>query len=144
MKNMVDIVVVTYNRIDYFKTFVKFLYLSTEYPFRLIVVDNGSDDGTREHILGLEEKGVVWKHVFNDKNLPLAAAFTEGYKQVESEYFVTVADDMIPILRKTGPCWLTVFMHKMRTDKDVGCINFVAARRLYDKFMDMYGEYTKE
>jgi len=47
----IDIIVVTFNRIDYFKVFVEFLFLFTDHSFRLIVVDNGSQDGTRELII---------------------------------------------------------------------------------------------
>lgn len=133
-----DIIVVTYNRINYFKTFVYFLFASTLYPFRLIVVDNGSTDGTREHVLELEKEGRVWKHVFTKENMPLARAFTEGFKVVESELFVTVADDMVinPELKHD---WLRIFAAKMRSDESIGSINFVGSRCVYSKFVKRYG-----
>ena len=129
-KNTVSIIVVTYNRIEYLKSFIEFLYLSTEYPFELIVVDNGSTDGSREFIAREE---LVSKCVFNKKNLPLAAAFTEGFIVSEGEYIVTVADDMIPPLFKK-PDWLEVFVAKMNSDENIGCINFVGARRNFNEF----------
>lgn len=133
-KNIIDIIIITYNRIRYFKALIKFLHLSTNYPFRLIVVDNGSRDGTREYILELEKQGLVWKHVFNEKNLPLAAALTEGYKHVESELFITAPDDIIPPIHKKAD-WLEIFVAKMNQDSSVGCINFVGTRCLFDKFL---------
>jgi len=137
-KEPVDIVVITYNRKKYFETFVKFLYLSTDYPFRLIVVDNGSIDGTRQYIQDLRKEGKVWKFLFTDKNLPMAAAFTAGFELVESELFITVADDMVPALGKK-PSWLEIFVAKMNQDESVGCINFRAARCVHDKFVKQYG-----
>lgn len=134
IKDIINIVVVTYNRINYLKTFVKFLYLSTNYPFRLIIVDNGSKDGSREYILDLEKEGRVWKHVFTSTNLPLAIALTEGYKQVESELFITAPDDIIPPIHKKAD-WLEIFVAKMNQDSTVGCINFVGTRCLFDKFL---------
>lgn len=132
-KDFVSIIVVTYNRINYLKTFIEFLYLFTEYPFKLIVVDNGSIDGTRDFVLEMEKQGMVYKHIFNETNLPLAAAFTEGYKNVDSELFVTVADDMTPPLFKT-PDWLALFVAKMESDSNIGCINFKGVRGSYASF----------
>lgn len=134
MKNMVDIIVLTYNRLDYFKMFVEMVYENTNYPFRLIVVDNGSEDGTREYIERLKKENLVWKYVFNKENLPLASALTEGFKVSESEFVITVADDMMPPKRLHGPCWLEVFVTKMESDDSIGCINFVGSRRCFDKF----------
>jgi glycosyltransferase involved in cell wall biosynthesis len=139
IKNTVSIIVTTFNRIKYLKTFIKFLYKSTKYPFKLIVVDNGSIDGSRDFILEVEKTGLVWKHVFNNKNLPLAMAFSEGLKLVDTEFVITVADDMIinPELKHD---WLEIFVDKMGQDKSIGCINFVGARCIYDKFIKRYDE----
>lgn len=137
MPDTVDLIVVTFNRIKYFKTFVKFLYRSTQHPFNLIVVDNGSNDGTREYILELEKDGKVFKHVFNNENLPLAKAFTEGFKVSQSEFLVTVADDMAinPGLKHD---WLKIFLAKIKQDESIGSISFVASRCLHDKFLRRY------
>ena len=131
IKNMIDIIVVTYNRIEYIKTFVDMLYKSTDYPFRLIVVDNGSTDGTREW-LQLEPR--VYGHTFTAENIPLAAALTLGYEiHVESKYFITVADDMCPPMFK-NPDWLELFVAKMEQDESIGCINFVGQRQDFAEF----------
>ena len=139
IKNTVSIIVVTFNRINYFKTFIKFLYSSTKHDFKLIVVDNGSTDGTRELILEQEKVGKVYKHVFNRKNLPLAKAFSEGLKEVDSEFVITVADDMVvsPLLKHD---WLEIFIDKMNQDESIGCINFVGARCSHDKFLERYNK----
>ena len=136
-KDTIEIIVVTFNRIKYLKTFIKFLYRSTKYPFNLIVVDNGSIDGSREFILEKEREGLVWKHVFNENNLPLSMAFNEGLKVGNSEFVITVADDMVvnPLLNVD---WLEVFVAKMNQDHKIGCINFVGSRCLHDKFLRIY------
>lgn len=139
----VDIIVITFNRIKYLKIFIELLFLSTNYPFRLIVVDNGSTDGTREFILKMKKDGLVWKHLFNEKNMPMAAAFTEGFKLVESELFITVADDITPPLFKK-PDWLSVFVKKMQSDGNVGCINFRASRGLFTSFNQRVRPWIEE
>ena len=145
-KEPVSIIVVTYNRIDYFRSFVEFLYLLTSYPFKLIVVDNGSVDGTRELIMKLKNDGLVHEYVFNVINIPLAAAFTAGYIKVDTELFVTVADDMLPCVRYTTPCWLEIFVAKIKSDEKIGCINFVGARcdkKRFDVKQNIYNTIIK-
>lgn len=132
-KDIVDIIVITFNRIEYFKTFIEMLYLSTKYPFRLIVVDNGSIDGTREWVVEKEKEGVIWKHVFNSENMKMAAAFSEGFKHVESELFLTTQDDITPPILQ-GVDWLEVFVAKIKSDESIGCINFVASRQNFNEF----------
>lgn len=137
-KSTVDIIVVTFNRIKYLKTFIRFVHLSTYYPFNLIVVDNGSTDGSREFILDMEKVGMVGKHVFTSENYPLARAFSEGLKETEGEFVVTVADDMVTPVNVDYD-WLEIFVAKMNQDKDIGCINFVGARCSHDRFLEKYG-----
>lgn len=136
IKQPISIIVVTYNRLKYFKTFLSSLYSSTKYPFKLITVDNGSVDRTREYILEKEKDGLIWKHVFNSNNLPLAAALSEGFKVVDTELFITVADDMCvnPLLNHD---WLEIFIKRME-DKEIGCINFCGARCHYDSYIKKY------
>lgn len=132
------IIVVTYNRINYFKTFIKHLYRSTKISFKLIVVDNGSKDGTREYVEELEKCNLVSGHIFTDSNLKLAQAFSEGFKLVDTKYVITVADDMF-VSPELNHDWLEIFIKKMDSDENIGCINFKAARCEYNKFVKMYG-----
>lgn len=132
-KNTVSIIVVTYNRIEYLKHFIEFLYLSVGYPFKLIVIDNGSIDGSRDLIIKLKKEGLIWKYLFNKENMLLASAFTEGFKLVDSEFVITVADDMTPPLFKK-PDWLEIFVAQMNKDEKIGCINFSANRCSFSPF----------
>lgn len=129
----IDIIVVTYNRLPYMKTFMQELKASTKYPFRLIVLDNGSTDGTREWILQQHRAGTIWKYIFTEHNLQMAAAFTEAFHKVESELFITTQDDIIPP-RDLPVDWLEVFVNKIQSDQQIGCINFVACRKNYGVF----------
>jgi glycosyltransferase involved in cell wall biosynthesis len=112
------------------------LHLSTEYPFNLYVIDNGSVDGSRDFILKMEKEGLVFKHLFNENNLPLASAFTacfNNFKDEFGEFVMTAADDHTPPLFKPVD-WLEMFVKKMKSDEKIGTINFKAVRQNYNSF----------
>lgn len=137
---MVDIFFLTYNRLAYLKTTIKFLYLSTKVPFRLFIIDNGSTDGSREYILELEKQGKVYKHLFNEENQPLAKAYTscfEKFRNELNEFIITAPDDIIPPITLKHD-WLEIFIKKMESDKNVGLINLVGARCNYNSFIRKY------
>lgn len=140
INDSVSILVVTYNRLIYFKTFIKFLYRSTKYPFELVVIDNGSTDGTRNYILELEKEKKVHKHIFTIKNLPLATAYTECFNKFKSELgeFIITAPDDIAISPELKHDWLEIFIAKMNQDELIGSINFSASRCRHDKFIKRY------
>ena len=108
----VDIIVITYQRLNYLKILFNELSRNTEYPYRLIVIDNGSIDGTREWIEKMYKKGKIWKYLFNKENEMLSESFQMGLELVESELFITTQDDIIP--PKLSPCWLTQMVELMK------------------------------
>src|SRR5262249_15056038 len=54
----VSIVVLTYNRLDVTRPAIESLRANTRQPYELIVVDNGSSDGTLDYLDQLERDGV--------------------------------------------------------------------------------------
>ena len=139
-KLAIDIFILTYNRLSYLKTTIKFLYLSTKQPFRLFIIDNGSKDGSREYILGLEKQGKVYKHLFNEDNQPLAKAYTSCFNKFKdelNEFIITAPDDIIPPIGLKHD-WLEIFIKKMESNKKIGSINFVGARCSYNSFIRRY------
>ena len=107
-----DIIVITYQRLNFLRVLLDELVNNTKYPYRLIIIDNGSTDGTREWIEKMFEKGKIWKYLFNGKNEMLSESFQIGLELVESELFITTQDDIIP--PKLSPCWLTQMVEIIR------------------------------
>lgn len=146
MENTVDILVVTYNRIKYLKSFIAMLHLSTNHPFRLFVVDNGSTDGSREFILDMETAGFVYGHLFTEQNLPLASAFSACFNKFYdelNELVMTAADDHTPPMSLKVD-WLDIFVKKMLSNEKIGTINFRGSRLFYQSFCSRYLPKIKE
>ena len=90
-----DIILITYNRLHLLKKSIEALYQRTRTPFRLIIVDNTSEDGTRDYLKELAIKNENIGLILLDKAVNICMAYNEGFKQVESELFITMQDDVI-------------------------------------------------
>lgn len=133
MENQVDIIVVTFNRLSYIKNYIAMVHLSTDHPFRIFVVDNGSTDGTREFLLKMEKIGLISGHLFTEENLPLASAYSACFNKfydILGDLVMTSADDHTPPLFFVYD-WMKLLVEKINSDRTIGTINFRAARLPY-------------
>ena len=93
-KPSVDLIYITCGRIEYVKQTLPALFASTEYPFRLTIVDNASTDGTAEYIYSLKEPRIARK-IFNAENLALTVPTNEFWKRSAAKYVGKIDDDIL-------------------------------------------------
>lgn len=67
--------------------------LRNKFPFKLIVIDNASTDGTREYLL--EHKDEIDELILNKRNIGVVAAINENIGLFEGSYITLNADDHI-------------------------------------------------
>ena len=138
MKEPIDIMVLTFNRIKYMKMNLFMIHLWTKYPFRLVVIDNGSTDGTREWLRRMRDAGFIWKLIFSEENKMLTDTFSDNLKHIESEFFVTAADDMmVPYINHPygeDVCWLTMLKATYDANPEYASVNFYATRQGFSPF----------
>jgi len=101
-KPLVDIIMLTYGRIEYTKMTLNSLFENTKWPYRLIVTDNGSVDGTREYLRKLTEEGKINRLLLPKTNLGNAGGKNFNLQQAETEYVCLLDNDMLLL-----PGWLT-------------------------------------
>jgi len=77
---------ITYNRLEYSKQTLRSLFSTIEVPYYLIVVDNNSDDGTKEYLASLVDRGRINQAIFNDENYYPGKATNIGWKEGLEEY----------------------------------------------------------
>ena len=92
MKVLVSVVILTWNRKDDLLETVAELKESTYAPIEIIVVDNGSNDGTQEAI---NEKFPQVNFVRLEKNVGIAG-YNIGMKKARGEYVVLLDSDSFP------------------------------------------------
>jgi GT2 family glycosyltransferase len=112
-----SIVVVTYeNRVLTRLCLETLLAHSGDTRFEVIVVDNGSRDGTAAYLTSLAERNPRVRAVLNGTNLGFAPACNEGLALARAEHVVLLNNDVI-----LPPRWLPALLAHL-TDPSVGLV----------------------
>lgn len=115
---MISIVVVTYNRLEYSRQCLQSVLDNTDVPFEVIVVDNGSTDGTPDWLTELKARhGEKIRLIFNDVNLGCAVAYNQGFKQAAGDPICRVDNDVI-----LPEGWASSFMRIWDAHPDLGML----------------------
>ena len=114
----VSIIVVTYNNLEITQACLHSLEQYSSYPnLEVIVVDNASDDGTRDYLRDWATHGTNRIVVLNDENTGFAAANNIGMRTATGDYFVLLNNDTY-----VTPGWLRTLLAHVRRDRTIGLI----------------------
>ena len=116
---MVSIIILVYNQLQYTKACLKSLFETTSQvktPYEVIVIDNGSTDGTKEYLQGLEQSGQI-KVIYNQDNKGFPAANNQGAAIAKGEYLCLLNNDTL--LTKD---WLEHLLRCMKTDPTLAAV----------------------
>ncbi len=108
-----DLVIINYNTLKYLKECIVSIKKNTQYPFNIIVVDNGSNDGSVQFLKRL--KGITL--ITNQENQGYARACNQGIMVGEGEFVVILNSDII-----VSPGWLTSMVNIAKSDKQIGVV----------------------
>lgn len=109
---LVSILVITWDRIELTKPCLEALIHTTKnLNSEIIVVDNGSKDGTVKHIWKLHKEGLIDKVLAFDKNKGCGVATNRGMEMCEGEYIVEVDNDILLLMGWHEKC-LEIFKNK--------------------------------
>ena len=96
-KNKYSLTFACYNSVDYTKLCVESMIKHGTPLDRLIVVDNGSKDSTREYLQTLPLGG----RIFNTQNLGCGVAWNQGALALQSEWSIIMNNDVL-----VSPHWI--------------------------------------
>jgi len=91
----------------------------TTSPLEIIVVDNGSTDGTAEALASLPEVRLIR----NDHNRGFAAAVNQGIRSANGTHIVLLNNDTLPSHR-----WLANLLTVLRSDARIGLVGPLSNR----------------
>ena len=113
----VSLIMVTYNNLSFTKLCTESIFQKTGYPnVEIIVVDNGSSDGTGEYLLELSKKVQRVKVILNERNEGFARANNKGITASTGEFIVLLNNDTV--LTRS---WVTRLLRHLE-DETIGMV----------------------
>jgi len=109
----IDIIIVTWNACDYTRYCLDSIRRYTNYPYNLIVVDNGSLDGT----IGYLKRQNDILLIQNRENVGYGGAIRQGYEAGRSRLVCVMNNDIV-----VSPGWLESMERTMRQDREIGIL----------------------
>ncbi|MBI3593563.1 MAG: glycosyltransferase family 2 protein [Nitrospirae bacterium] len=87
---MISIIIPVFNLLSYTRECLSNLEKYTDIPYEIILIDNGSSDGTTEYL-----KGVKGHVIFNSENRGVYVAWNQGISAARSEYICIMNNDIL-------------------------------------------------
>ncbi|MBW2646462.1 MAG: glycosyltransferase [Deltaproteobacteria bacterium] len=89
-RSRVSIVLPTYNQLHFLPSTLHSILSQSLSDFELIVVNDGSTDGTREYLDGMKDHRI---RVIHQKNMRLPGALNTGFQEARGKYLTWVSSD---------------------------------------------------
>ncbi len=114
----IDIIFLTYNRLNYFIQTINALIYNTRYPYKIIIVDNSSDEETKNFI---KRNEIIFDKVIYNNSNEWTTAFQKGIDVSSSDPFI-VSDPDILVPNLEGKCWLEKVIELHSQHPDIGLL----------------------
>ncbi len=114
-----DIIIPVWNQLEVTRECVDSILKNTDYPYKLIIIDNASDEPTRGYLLSLEgHSGLDLLLIRNDKNLGFVKAVNQGIAASDAPYLCIMNNDTI-----AASGWLGEMIKVKETNPSIGLLN---------------------
>ncbi|MDD4295215.1 MAG: glycosyltransferase [Candidatus Omnitrophica bacterium] len=115
-----DIVLLTYDKVDYSKACIESILKNTFCTYHLYVIDNGSvEQRTHDYLNELKLRNISNLTIVRiDKNKGYVKGVNEGLIHANSEYVVVMSNDTIAY-----PYWLSEMIGVAAQREDIGLVN---------------------
>ncbi len=115
--HLASIIVLTLNQLGYTKRCLESIEKHTSVPYEVIVVDNGSSDGTIQFLQQWVSKAENRRVVYNADNLGFAKGSNIGIARANGQYIVLVNNDVV-----VTPKWLERLLACAARDASIGIV----------------------
>jgi len=114
-----DIIIPVWNQLDATKECIDSLFKHADYPARLIVIDNGSENETEHYLKSIKGTDMLdYLLIRNEKNLGFVKAINQGIVVSDNQYLCIMNNDTIATDR-----WLSEMVRVMDTYPEIGLLN---------------------
>ena len=91
----VSIIILTHNQLEYTKLCIESVEKYTPEPYQLILVDNGSADGTVEYLEAVVAHHFSHRLICNRENLGFAKGCNQGIEEASGDYVLLLNNDTV-------------------------------------------------
>lgn len=109
-----SIVTCVYNQLPFTRMFIESVRKHTMIPYELIVVDNGSTDGTKRYLQSLPDVVVVQ----NERNLGVSKGWNQGVQIAKAPYICICNNDVV-----VSRGWMEALLREIEADNRNGMIS---------------------
>ncbi len=115
-----DIVIAVWNLRDITMRCIESIIKNTDYPYHIIIVDNGSDYETKTYLEQLRDDSRIKKYTLirNEENSGATKAFNQGMLAAKAPLILLLNNDTI-----VTKGWLTEMVRAINSAPDVGIVN---------------------
>ncbi|MDP2922103.1 MAG: glycosyltransferase family 2 protein [Candidatus Omnitrophota bacterium] len=115
-----DIIIPVWNLKDYTQQAVESIIKNTDYPYRLIIIDNGSEKETKEYLESLKSDKRLPGYILirNEKNQGYTIATNQGMEISDTSYVCLHNNDTI-----VCKGWLSEMVAVAESSKEIGIVN---------------------
>jgi glycosyltransferase involved in cell wall biosynthesis/MoaA/NifB/PqqE/SkfB family radical SAM enzyme len=114
---LVSIIILTYNQLEYTKKCLESIAANTPEPHEIIIVDNGSTDGTVQWLRNLAAENSNYRLIENKENLGFALGNNKGIAEAKGDYVVLMNNDVV-----VTPGWLKRLVKVAKRKPQVGIV----------------------
>ncbi|MEO7427051.1 MAG: glycosyltransferase, partial [Fibrobacteria bacterium] len=120
-EKLVSIIILGFNQVEYTRKCLESIRMHTRQRYELILIDNGSKDGTEAYFRSIPGAKVVR----NAENLGVSKGWNQGLRLAQGEYLLILNNDII-----VGPDWLENMVRLAECDPSIGLVgprsNYIA------------------
>lgn len=114
---LVSIIALTYNQLDYTKSFIESVKNNTETSYELILIDNASNQETVDYLKSIPLKDNRIKISFNHDNLGFPKGVNQAIKISSGKYLLIANNDIV-----VTKSWLENLVKIAESDNNIGII----------------------
>jgi len=120
---MIDIALLSCNRARITAQAIFEIARRTKTPHRLLVLDNGSEDGSQKTLRSMQVEGLIDRLVLSEHNYGVHWGHNQLLAMVKSKpWYICTDNDIIPVMLRDGLDWLSRLMALAQTHPDYGAI----------------------
>ena len=114
-----DIIIPIWDQLEFTRDCVKSIVENTKYPFRLILIDNGSAQKTQIYLRSLlNQPNPEVRLIRNEENLGFVKAVNQGLKASDAPYICVMNNDTV-----AADGWLAEMIDVADSNQAIGLIN---------------------